>query len=166
MYVTCLTWYPIVLERHHSNRICLMLLALDTPKLWDRFSLGLESTGLGWLKQIGSTHEFKSLEESNINMRQRDCGYKAQNPTYYSQNPVAQKWFCVPEPRCCGGEFVTSQAHVCAPCPCQRRALLQYLHSWYTQYLYYMPQSFKGSLQHFSGLEHYSIVLVFLCQSE
>lgn len=39
----------MVLERHHSRRICLMLLALDTPKLWDRFSLGLESTGLGRL---------------------------------------------------------------------------------------------------------------------
>lgn len=39
----------MVLERHHSSRICLMLLALDTPKLWDLFSLGLESTGLGRL---------------------------------------------------------------------------------------------------------------------
>lgn len=39
----------MVLERHHSRRICLMLLALDTPKLCERFSLGLESTGLGRL---------------------------------------------------------------------------------------------------------------------
>lgn len=40
------TWYPIVLERHHSKRICFIPLALDTPKLWERFSLGLESLGL------------------------------------------------------------------------------------------------------------------------
>lgn len=46
----------MVLERHHSRRICLMLLALDTPKLWDRFSLGLESTGLGRL-HINRTRE-------------------------------------------------------------------------------------------------------------
>lgn len=45
----------MVLERHHSRRICLMLLALDTPKLWDRFSLGLESTGLRrlWRRRKG-----------------------------------------------------------------------------------------------------------------
>lgn len=45
----------MVLERHHSRRICLMLLALDTPKLCDRFSLGLESTGLRrlWKGRMG-----------------------------------------------------------------------------------------------------------------
>lgn len=156
MHQKGLTWYPIVLERHHSKRICLMLLALDTPKLWERFSLGLESTGLGWLKQTGSRNkECKSLEERNMSTKQRDYRIKAKNPpTCYSQNPVAQKWTCVPGPQCCGAEFVTSQAHVCAPCLCQRTALLQYLHSWYTQYPYYMPQIFRGSLQHVSGLEH------------
>lgn len=37
------TLYPMVLERHQSNRICLMLLALATAKLCDLFSLALPS---------------------------------------------------------------------------------------------------------------------------
>lgn len=74
MHLKCLTWYPIVLERHHSKRICLMLLALDTPKLWERFNLGLESTGLGWLKQIESKGKAcKSLEKRKMRIRLRDC---------------------------------------------------------------------------------------------
>lgn len=32
----------MVFERHQSNRICLMLLALATPKLCDLFSLALD----------------------------------------------------------------------------------------------------------------------------
>lgn len=42
----------MVLERHHSNRICFMPLALDTPKLWERFSLGFESLGLLFRENI------------------------------------------------------------------------------------------------------------------
>lgn len=48
----------MVLDRHHSSRICLMLLALDTPKLWERFSLGFESPTLALKlegKQEGSS---------------------------------------------------------------------------------------------------------------
>ncbi|TNN34533.1 hypothetical protein EYF80_055301 [Liparis tanakae] len=29
-----------------------MLLALDTPKLWERFSVGLDSTGLGGGRRV------------------------------------------------------------------------------------------------------------------
>lgn len=36
----------MVFERHHSSRICLIPLALETPKLWERFSLGLDSLAL------------------------------------------------------------------------------------------------------------------------
>lgn len=36
----------MVFERHHSKRICFIPLALDTPKLCERFSFGLESFGL------------------------------------------------------------------------------------------------------------------------
>lgn len=59
----------MVLERHHSRRICLMLLALDTPKLWDRFSLGFESTGLGRLymgKRRERTHERVSFSNKLV----------------------------------------------------------------------------------------------------
>lgn len=49
----------MVFERHQSSRICLIPLALDTPKLWERFSLGLDSLLLkdDWPSNTSSTRE-------------------------------------------------------------------------------------------------------------
>lgn len=52
-----------------------MLLALDTPKLWDRLSLGLESTGLGRLYKQKWGKD--TLESFNLHLPQFLCHINA-----------------------------------------------------------------------------------------
>lgn len=141
----CLTWYPIVLDRHHSRRICLILLALDTPKLWERFSFGLESTGLGRLSWERSKQEVFTWIDFE---KAHGCIDKKDNSiTCCFQSPASQKWTCVPGLQCFEVKSGTSQALVCAQYLCRRINLLAYPHSW--------CKEIEKAEEHFSSVKSY-----------
>ncbi len=141
----CFTWYPMVLDRHHSRRICLILLALDTPKLWERFSFGLESTGLGRLSWEDQRKRF-SLWWIFQSMKKRLHKHADDSITCSSQSPTSQKWTCEPGLQCFEVKSGTSQAPVCAQYLYQRIHLLTYPRSWYKEK--------KMAQKHFSSVQY------------
>lgn len=92
-----------------------MLLALDTPKLWERFSLGLESTASGrllWgelllLISPGLLRGPLGADPSVLTCFQR-------------RRPGARRWTCEPERRCCAVKSATSPARAACRPPARR----------------------------------------------